>query len=171
MRLLLRKYSVAFSLLEILMVLAIIGILATIVIPGIQNHSQKAKEAAAKENLQKLRNIIEMYAIQHKGYPPGYVRETLSTAELVVAEQLCLATNSDGEDAPRGTTGFPFGGYLTEIPVNPLNDKNTMMILAINTPFPAEADSSTGWIYKPNTKAVRLNHDGTDSDGVRYYDY
>jgi len=160
-----------FSLLEMLIVLAIIGILATIVIPEIQDQSQQAKEAAAKETLQTLRHAIERYAAQHKGVPPGYVKEVLSTAEMVITKQLCSATNSDGEDAPGGTAGFSLGHYLIEMPDNPFNDKNTMTILADNASFPAKADGTTGWIYKPITKAIRLNCDGTDSEGVRYYDY
>jgi prepilin-type N-terminal cleavage/methylation domain-containing protein len=168
---LLRKYISGFSLFELLITVLIIGVLASIVIPEIQDHTQKAKEAAAKETLQKLRTVIELYTVQHKGHPPGYVKETLSTAEAVIVSQLCSATNLDGEDAPKGTAGFPLEQYLTEIPDNPFNDKNTMKVLADNSSFPAKADDTTGWIYKPLTKAIRLNNDGTDSEGVRYYDY
>ena len=63
----------AFSLVELLIVTAIIGILAAIVIPEFQTHSQQAKETAAKDNLRILRNTIELYAVQHNGIPPGYV--------------------------------------------------------------------------------------------------
>ncbi|GAH74356.1 unnamed protein product, partial [marine sediment metagenome] len=62
----------AFTLVEILIVVAILGILAAIVIPQFQAHSQEAKEAAAKDNLRILRNAIELYAVQHGGVPPGY---------------------------------------------------------------------------------------------------
>ena len=62
----------AFTLVEVLIVVAILGILAAIVLPVFRSHSQKAKESAAKDNLRILRNTIEIYAAQHNGIPPGY---------------------------------------------------------------------------------------------------
>jgi len=168
---LLRRDSAGFTLIEMLIALAFIGILSAIVISALQDQSYKAKEAVAKETLQKLRNVIELYAVQHRGYPPGYVNKEFNASESTVIKQLCSATNSDGQDAPLGTEGFPLGQYLPEIPENPFNNNNTIIILASNAPLPAKADDATGWIYKPATKTIRLNYSGTDSGGARYYDY
>ncbi len=44
----------AFSLVEMLIVISIIGILGAIVIPMLQDHSHKAKEAAAKMMIQSV---------------------------------------------------------------------------------------------------------------------
>src|SRR3989339_1948160 len=76
----------AFSLVELMIVVAILGILAAIAMPVFQGHIQKAKESAAKDNLRILRNAIEVYAAQHNDVPPGYTNNTLSqgvsTSEL-----------------------------------------------------------------------------------------
>ncbi len=44
-------------------------------------------------------------------------------------------------------------------------------MLADGQSFPETADGSFGWLYKPATKEIRLDWLGTDSEGVRYYDY
>jgi len=62
----------AFTLVEILIVTAILGIMAAIVMPIFGEQVQLAKEAAAKDNLRVLRNVIERYAAEHNDVPPGY---------------------------------------------------------------------------------------------------
>lgn len=53
----------AFTLVEILIVVAILGILAALTLPIFQDHMTEAKEAAAKENLRLLRNAIQINTV------------------------------------------------------------------------------------------------------------
>ncbi|MCJ7778807.1 MAG: type II secretion system GspH family protein [Sedimentisphaerales bacterium] len=165
--------SGGFSLIEILIVLAILGTLAAIVILGFRDQIAKAKEAAAKETIQNLRNVIESYAAQHKGVPPGYPNGDTSKNpnSTIFTQQLCSATNLDGAYASQGTAGYPLGPYLPAIPENPFNDKNTVKVLGNFDQFPASATGTYGWRYKPLTKTIRLSHPGKDSEGVKHYDY
>lgn len=59
-----------FTFIEMLIVVAIIGILATIALPSFQLGVAKAKEAALKENLFILRDVIDQYFADQELYPP-----------------------------------------------------------------------------------------------------
>jgi prepilin-type N-terminal cleavage/methylation domain-containing protein len=163
----------AFTLVEVLIVAAIIGILAAVIIPEYRNYTQKAKESAAKESLQMLRTAIERYAIQHNGVPPGYYNSDTTTlpSRLAFAKQLCLSSNIYGQTEQPGTPGYNLGPYLNKPVRNPFNDKMDMQIIANDGEFPAEATGTNGWIYKAATKTIKLDWPGSDSEGIPYYSY
>ncbi len=148
----------AFTLVEILIAVAILGILAAVVLPTFQGHVQQAKESAAKDNLRILRNTIELYAAQHDGVPPGYANNDPSNTPLYASffGQLVL-----------------LGNYLSELPENPFNGKCSAKMIGNSADFPVEPVmiDTYGWIYKPATKTIKLNWQGTDSQGVAYFDY
>lgn len=58
-----------FTLIELIIVITIIGILAAISIPAMRQAPIRAKEAALKENLFTLRNVIDQYYADHGQYP------------------------------------------------------------------------------------------------------
>ena len=148
----------AFTLVEILIVVAILGILAAIALPTLKGHIIEAKESAAKDNLRILRNAIELYAAQHNGVPPGYAGNDPSNTPVYVLfiGQLVLSEH-----------------YLSELPENPFNGKCGTKMIANNEDFPTEPVETDvwGWIYKPATKTIKLNWQGTDSAGIAYFDY
>ena len=158
-----------FTLVEILIVVAIIGILAAVVIPTFQDQTQAAKEAAAKDNLRVLRNAIELYTTQHNDTPPGYFGAITSYNVLQI--QLTQQTNALGQFTQPGTAGYDYGPYMKELPQNPFNGIEWFTMISDGASFPAEATGTSGWIYKPATKEIRLDWPGTDKDSIRYYDY
>ena len=149
----------SFTLVEVLIVAAIVGILAAIVIPEFQSYAQQAKEVAAKDNLRIFRNTIELYAVNHRGIPPGY-------------------PDDDPASVPDQVTFFNqlviWNEYLREIPENPFNRRRNIRVLKDTEEFPTEPDlniDNYGWIYQPAIKRIKLYWPGTDSKGVRYFDY
>jgi type II secretion system protein G len=59
----------AFTLIEILIVVAILGILAAIVIPRYIDASAEAQESAVRGDLQTLRKQIEYYRFKENAWP------------------------------------------------------------------------------------------------------
>jgi prepilin-type N-terminal cleavage/methylation domain-containing protein len=164
----------AFTLAEMLIVVAILGILAAIVLPTFRGHITEAKESAAKDTLRVLRNAIELYAAQHNGVPPGYQRGNMSMPLFnpFVMQLVATVTNASGISGGRiRTPEYPFGPYLSALPENPFNGLKYVRIIGNQEEFPDEATGAAGWIYKPLTKTIRLDWPGADKDGVRYFDY
>ena len=72
-----------FSLLELMVVMAILGILVVFAMPAYQDATLRAKEAVLKEDLQRLRDALEQYQTDKGLYPEsleelaseGYLRE------------------------------------------------------------------------------------------------
>jgi type II secretion system protein G len=63
----------AFTLIEILIVVVILGILAAIVIPQFTNASTQASESSLKSQLQTIRGQLELYKVQHNDVYPDLV--------------------------------------------------------------------------------------------------
>ena len=92
-----------FTLLELMFVVAILGILTVVAIPRFQNAPTKAKEAVLKTNLHTMREAFDQYFADKAAYPEsletlveeGYLREipidpltgSSSTWQLIYAEE------------------------------------------------------------------------------------
>lgn len=146
----------AFTLVEILIAVAILGILAAIALPTFQGHIAEARESAAKDNLRILRNTIELYAAQHNGISPAYPLENTNAP----ATLLCFYTSIVKDE-----------NYLSEIPANPFNNLATIHMIQSSESFPDAPTGEYGWIYKPAIKEFRIDWPGTDKKGIPYYNY
>lgn len=146
----------AFTLVELIIVVSILGILAAIVLPEFQGHTKLAKEATAKDNLRVLREAIERYAAEHNGIAPGYNNNSPSTLPTLFFFNQQLITS---------------GKYLNEMPENPLNGKTSVLIVNNENSVPASATGLYGWVYKPSSRTVKLDWTGVDSAGTTFYDY
>ena len=76
------RISAGFTLIELIVVVAIIGILATIAVPAMKTYPQRARESALKEDLFTLRSTIDQFKADRGRYPNsleelvsmGYIR-------------------------------------------------------------------------------------------------
>lgn len=143
------------SVVELVIVACIMGILAALVVPLVQDQATEAKTAAAKDNLRMLRSTIELYAARHAGVAPGYEgnRRTGALDEDFFRDQTVVQEN-----------------YMRRIPENPFNNLHTILMIGNGEPFPSEATGDYGWVYQPATQTIRLDWPGTDGGDVRYFD-
>jgi len=66
-----RRGSSAFTLVELLLVLVILGVLAAIVIPKFSGRTEQAKEQAAVTQLSTFRTALDSFEVDNGYYPKG----------------------------------------------------------------------------------------------------
>ena len=163
-----RMNEAGFTLIEILVVVILLGILATIIIPQVSVSSEDAKLNAVKTNLGNLRSAIELYYYQHKNsYPaeaiPGTAPAEVDTLPEVFVAQLMRYTDEDGNIANSGTSVYKYGPYVKGVfPTNPYNEKNDVTIDNSETDITKKLSEGvdTGWKFYSLT-GVLLPADGT----------
>jgi general secretion pathway protein G len=78
-----RGVRAGFTLVELIVVIALIGILATLVIPNLRSTPRRAKEAVLKQDLHTFRDVIDQFFADRGHYPEdlrdlvekGYLRK------------------------------------------------------------------------------------------------
>jgi prepilin-type N-terminal cleavage/methylation domain-containing protein len=163
----------AFTLVELLIVVVVLGILAGIVLPSFSSSTQDTKVSATVQNVQTIRSALDFFKVQHSDTYPGYPTGGSGTpTEALFTAQLTLASKKDGSTAAIGTAGYTYGPYLKNgIPANPFNAFATVKIIADGAAFPTAGDDTTGWVYKPQTGEFKANTAAQTEDGQDVFDF
>jgi general secretion pathway protein G len=93
-----------FTLIEIMVVIAIIGILATLIVPRIMGRPDEARVTAAKHDIGTLNQALKLYRLDIGRYP---------TTEQGLS---ALVTRPSAEPVPQN---WKTGGYLDSLPNDP----------------------------------------------------
>ena len=104
-------YKQGFSIVEMLVVIAIIGFIGSLIFVQLQSSRQRARDAEREQEIKSLQNALAIYATNAGKYPPAntallpYAAATLSGSDPV-------STNLRDSDA------------LAQIPLDPINSGN-----------------------------------------------
>ena len=123
-----------FTLLELLIVMSIIIILATVGLPQYQRMMQHARETVLRDDLHQLRKALDQYG-------------------------------ADKGKLPQSLSELADGGYMREVPVDPMTKSKDTWTTTQAEPDPNNPASQVG-IY-----SVKSGSDRTALDGTRYADW
>lgn len=157
-----------FTLIEILIVVILLGILATIIIPQVSVSSDDAKLNTLKTNLSHMRSAVEIYYYQHGNtYPAAAVPTTkpgdVSDLPGTFVAQLMRYTDASGNINNSGSSTYACGPYVAGVfPANPYNSKSDVTIDNTETDITVKASGgvNTGWKFYSKT-GVLMAADGS----------
>lgn len=138
----------AFTLVELLIVVVILGILAAIVVPQFSDASTDARFSSLYTNLATVRGQVELYKLQHNGSYP-----TLAN----FSNQMTQKTDASGTVV----AGGKYGPYMQSIPNNPFTTP------AGNDVSNLAAAATRAWFFDETTGEFKANDGGT-TNGVAH---
>ncbi len=173
------KREGAFTLVELIIVIVILGILASIAIPSIIGSTDEARETALSQDLATVRKAMQLYAAQHQGKFPGATEDGLGNkagTEAAVKNQLLYYSDKNGKcSRSKDTSKYPYGPYLTKefpsVPVGNQAGKNSIKVSNSKAPLVADNDANGAWMYSYVTGEIICNDTSTDTSGKKYSEY
>jgi prepilin-type N-terminal cleavage/methylation domain-containing protein len=153
-----RKKNRAFTLVEILIVVIIMGVIASIIIGLFNNTTSDASLSSLKDNLRGVRSALQIYVAQHGTYPDSTSFEA----------QMTQFTDASGNTSATQTSTHRFGPYILQVPPLPVGANRGKT--AISTSGYADG---YGWQYDAATGDFRANCQLTemDNDGNVYHTF
>lgn len=149
----------AFTLVEILIVVVILGILAMMVVPKFSDASDEARESQLLTDVQTVRRVIGLYKAQHDGRGP-HLNDTGLLDPTKIVDRLTKRTDTSGKIVPAGECG----PYLKTFPTNPYLTGATASMVWWGAAQVSPRNDATGWYYSLGTDVFWPNSaEGGDS--------
>jgi len=135
----------AFTLVELVVVIMILGILAGVAAPKLLNTSQTATDNGLRQTLSIVRDAIELYAADNGSLPP--------CANATTSLQTALKPYIRGS-----------------FPLSPVGTQDDDVTATTTTPIVADASPTTGWKYNTSTGEFISNSTALSGDGATAYE-
>jgi len=141
----------AFTLIELVVVVMIIGIIAAIVTPKVVKMTQTATDNSARQTLTVLRGAIDAYASSNNGAFP-----TLT-----------------GSGSTSFVTTYLRSAAFPACPVGAAAGNNGVTVQTTGAELSGNADASptNGWKFDSSSGEIIINSNATDHGGVQYSTY
>ena len=141
-----RHFRHAFTLVEILIVVVILGVLAGIVVPSFIGAVEEASVGTTQSELEKLRRAVDVFQVRN-----GHALPVISAGDGTWGD---LIENN--------------GAYLKEPPINPyIGGENQKVVVLGNGPD-AAFQTTHGWIFDDTTGEIWAGgFDGQDQPWPR----
>ncbi|MBV2130880.1 type II secretion system major pseudopilin GspG [Arsukibacterium indicum] len=108
----LKQIQKGFTLLEVMVVIVILGIIASMVVPNLMGNQEQAARQKVVVDIQQLESALDMYRLRNGFYP---------TTEQGIES---LVTAPTSQPVPRS---FPEGGFIRRLPKDPWNEDYIMV--------------------------------------------
>ena len=90
-----RKKRKAFTLIELIMVIAIIGILAALIIISLRGANDKAKDASRKSEVASISKALEMYKVDNNSYPTSAIQPVSNALRSILSPNYLTTIPTD----------------------------------------------------------------------------
>lgn len=154
------RRNAAFTLIELVIVVVIIGILAAIAVPRMSRGAAAAGDSALTANLTQIRNAFDMFQTEHGGTYPALAD---ASKFLTMYTDATASQVQADKDESKGLIYGPYLRSIPSLPVGPSRGKNT---------FIDTLGGDGGWVYdgKGNVKA-NVPDGVKDALGKAYNEY
>ena len=130
-----------FTLIELMVVIAIIGLLSSVVLASLTSARAGARDAQRQEEAIQMRNALALYQLDNNGFPAcPAVGGCSSTAVVTSVLQTPLSLAMDTDSSKTNWWNFALGKiahaaskYIGALPVDPTNNSSTGYVFGYTT--------------------------------------
>lgn len=168
----------AFTLVELVVVVIIIGLLAAIAVPRFGKASVQASEATLQADLKTLRTAIDLYTIEHNDEWPALrgAGDGIGPQNGEAFKRHLTWYTDEGHDAVQTPDATHYlGPYLERIPPLPVGARAGQSAVGTLNKFstPGLSEDDIGWEYEHYFANIRPNciAEEVGSNGIPYYQW
>lgn len=148
-----RRIDRAFTLVELLIVVMILGILAATVIPQFADATDDTKDSVLAEDLRRIRDAIERYMLEHNGRPPSIKENGTRDAQ---SDNFIARLTGKTDKLGKIDAAGAYGPYLRNWPPNP-HATNVANAATVKINLATAGTGNQGWHFNQITKLFSAN--------------
>ena len=155
----------AFTLIELMIVVTIVGLLSAVAVPKFADMMRKANEAVTKSNLGVLRSVVSIYYADHTGVWP-YQNTTVAGSPEDFS--LISALDAGAAIVPKYVRAIPPLQTGLNLPVNGTNEVAVAVQGDGSNTFEYNSRAAFGsaaWVYMKDIGTWYVNCDDPDTKG------